>query len=432
MHSELYLDTARLGRMSPGARSAEQDFCWLASQLGSSLYLERFLSNGFQALPARISSRLDGLRCWTGMSGFRRKFSAFVRQPRGLPAYFFGQSSASIRFVAQCLFSQSQAVLATDLVWPPYLNVLKQSAAAAGATLHVVPLSQVVHGDGGTDSDVLDAILSAFVEHQCDGLFVSDITNLGVRLPVQRLSCNIRSHRPESFIAIDGAQALHQRPIDLARLRCDLYMTGTQKWFGSYHPLRVVFAGSENSKHIVTSVAEHLAASNMADGLFSFCRELEGDNPSSCGETINVSALIAAAGALADATRDSAANQNSWVALRRNASALSDWLRGSRWRVTTIHDSLASGIVVARSRDATTARRLKEMLLLRGLIASPFRDGSVRLSMPRFNMPIRQQTTIRRALDACGRSADQPHSEDMLSDPTAARARTGKMKRSPI
>ncbi len=39
MTTELYLDTARLGRMCRGARVAEQDFATLASQLGSSLYL---------------------------------------------------------------------------------------------------------------------------------------------------------------------------------------------------------------------------------------------------------------------------------------------------------------------------------------------------------------------------------------------------------
>ena len=36
MGTELYLDTARLGRMCPGARLAEQEFGWLVSRLGSS------------------------------------------------------------------------------------------------------------------------------------------------------------------------------------------------------------------------------------------------------------------------------------------------------------------------------------------------------------------------------------------------------------
>jgi len=47
MKAEIFLDTARLGRMCPGARRAEQSFARLVSQLGSSLYLEQFLLNGY-------------------------------------------------------------------------------------------------------------------------------------------------------------------------------------------------------------------------------------------------------------------------------------------------------------------------------------------------------------------------------------------------
>ena len=55
MSTELYLDTARLGRMCNGARLAEQDFGRLVGRLGSSLYLEQFLADGFRSLPNTIS-----------------------------------------------------------------------------------------------------------------------------------------------------------------------------------------------------------------------------------------------------------------------------------------------------------------------------------------------------------------------------------------
>jgi hypothetical protein len=57
MTTELYFDTARLGRMCKEARQAEQDFSKLASQLGSSLYWERFLAEGFEALPTSLRDR---------------------------------------------------------------------------------------------------------------------------------------------------------------------------------------------------------------------------------------------------------------------------------------------------------------------------------------------------------------------------------------
>ena len=54
MSTELYLDTARLGRMCRGARTAEQEFAGLVSQLRSTLYFGRFLTDGFDG-----SSRRD-------------------------------------------------------------------------------------------------------------------------------------------------------------------------------------------------------------------------------------------------------------------------------------------------------------------------------------------------------------------------------------
>ena len=64
MQAELYLDTARLGRMCRGACSAEQDFVRLVSQLGSSLYLEQFLADGFRSLPNSIRRGVPRLSCW--------------------------------------------------------------------------------------------------------------------------------------------------------------------------------------------------------------------------------------------------------------------------------------------------------------------------------------------------------------------------------
>ena len=47
MPARLYLDTARLGRMSPRAQRAQIDFVRLAGEEGCTLYWERFLRDGF-------------------------------------------------------------------------------------------------------------------------------------------------------------------------------------------------------------------------------------------------------------------------------------------------------------------------------------------------------------------------------------------------
>ncbi len=97
MGTELYLDTARLGLMCPGARLAEQEFGWLVSRLGSSLYLEQFLAHGFESLPVRYRRQAPRLQCWRGVAGFRQGLAEFVGQSQDGATHFFIQSSSLIR-----------------------------------------------------------------------------------------------------------------------------------------------------------------------------------------------------------------------------------------------------------------------------------------------------------------------------------------------
>ena len=57
----LYLDTARLGRMTPRAQAAHRDFCRLAAAEGGSPLMERFLRHGLAACGSRVTSHYPGL-----------------------------------------------------------------------------------------------------------------------------------------------------------------------------------------------------------------------------------------------------------------------------------------------------------------------------------------------------------------------------------
>ncbi|WP_410972008.1 hypothetical protein, partial [Salmonella sp. SAL4445] len=67
----LYLDTARLGRMSPGAASAHRDFVALAGDEGGGLYFDRFLTEGLAACPTPFATRYPGLAGWQGIAGLK-------------------------------------------------------------------------------------------------------------------------------------------------------------------------------------------------------------------------------------------------------------------------------------------------------------------------------------------------------------------------
>ena len=126
--------------MCPGARRAEQNFSGLVSQLGSSLYLERFLAGGYCSLPRRTQQRFGGLRCWTGVTGLRERLGQFTQQPANCPTYFFGQSNSLIHFAAHQLFANADRILITDLAWPSYRRCLQQVAIALGKSVVVLPL----------------------------------------------------------------------------------------------------------------------------------------------------------------------------------------------------------------------------------------------------------------------------------------------------
>ncbi len=186
MSTELYLDTARLGRMCRGARTAEQEFAGLVSQLRSTLYFGRFLTDGFEALTSCDRRRFPALRCWAGVTDFKREFGRFVSQPP-CPTILFSTSRSLIRFAAECLFDLASTVLTTDLAWPPYLEILQNVAAQRNATLHVIKLKRMVFNDSANVDAVVQAFVQAYRVHDCDGLFLSDINYLGVRIPVPQI-----------------------------------------------------------------------------------------------------------------------------------------------------------------------------------------------------------------------------------------------------
>ncbi len=80
MPDPLYLDTARLGQMSPRACRASVDFARFASEQGCSLYLSRFLAEGSTAWPDALSQRYSGLADWQGVAQLKRRLKAIVEQ----------------------------------------------------------------------------------------------------------------------------------------------------------------------------------------------------------------------------------------------------------------------------------------------------------------------------------------------------------------
>ena len=71
MPTPLYLDTARLGRISPGAQQAHLEFVRLAAEEPSSLYFEDFLQHGSTTWPDSYQRRFPALMRWPGINGLK-------------------------------------------------------------------------------------------------------------------------------------------------------------------------------------------------------------------------------------------------------------------------------------------------------------------------------------------------------------------------
>jgi hypothetical protein len=233
MATELYFDTARLGRMCSRARTAERDFSKLASQLGSSLYFERFLAEGHGSLPSRLRERLPGLACWHGIAGLKGGLQHFVNLPSDGSVLLASQSHTLITLGAECLFDRSDRVLATDLEWPPYLAVLKRTAVQHGKRLGILAVRQRVLSQQMDKAALAREIVQAHSQGGFNGLLLSDITHTGVKMPVWEVMHAIRSTTRPCFTVIDGAQALAHYPVDLTTLNVDLYLAGTQNGLGA-------------------------------------------------------------------------------------------------------------------------------------------------------------------------------------------------------
>lgn len=111
----LYLDTARLGQMTPAARDAQLDFVRLSAEEPSSLYFEEFLRGGFSAWPESYQRRFPGLRNWNGVSGLKQGLLQLAGAPDNWRVLLANRSLSLVNLAVRCQFRVCRNVLATDL-----------------------------------------------------------------------------------------------------------------------------------------------------------------------------------------------------------------------------------------------------------------------------------------------------------------------------
>jgi hypothetical protein len=383
----LYLDTARLGRMAPGAQEAHRDFVRFAGEDAGSPAFEDFLCSGSPAWPAARRRCYPGLASWGGLAALKQSLRQLAGIPSDLPLILANRSAQLMKFAARLLFHPCEHVLVTDTGWPSYHAALEREGAGRRRAITCVAIRDaVLRGRAGEDH-LVGLIVSAYVANRCDGFFLTAVSHDGIRLPVERIVQETRARQEVRLVAVDGAQDFCHVYPDLCHECCDFYLAGCHKWLGAYYPMGLGFYGRRRSRQVVETVLERmLRDGDLDDPLLLFSQHLEGGCSDGVAETVNLASLFACQGAVVDAVSPGREGRTTFALRLANAHAAADAIHGSDWHPLLADPALRSGILLLQSDSPLTRRAspglLRRAFHARGLAVTAYSDGLIRLSMP--------------------------------------------------
>jgi selenocysteine lyase/cysteine desulfurase len=382
----IYLDTARLGRMSPSAQAAQRDFARLAGDEGGSHRLGRFLIEGIDPA-SRRANRYPGLASWRGVVELKGALRGLVGVPDDLPLLLANRSAQLMKFAARLLFHPCRNVMVTDLGWPAYHCVLDAERRRANRRITTVEVRDSVLRGGIGEEELVDLLAEQFVRQGCDGLFLTSVSRLGVRLPVERIVRSIEGRCPVRFVVVDGAQDFCHTATRLQSPFCDLYLAGCHKWLGAFHPMGLAFFGTRRSRSVVETVlAEMVGSGDLDDPLLRFSDGLERGTLVEGLETVNVIPLITARGAVEDLVTEKLDDPATLSRRLDNLDSLADACGSRDWVPLAPVTDLRSGIGLFQAQQPNPresgGQALSEAFYRHGIAVTAYGGGLVRLSAP--------------------------------------------------
>ncbi|HEX5270190.1 MAG TPA: aminotransferase class V-fold PLP-dependent enzyme, partial [Gemmataceae bacterium] len=298
-----------------------------------------------------------------------------------------GRSAELMRLASRLLCHPCRNVLTTDLGWPSYHDILLSECRRANRRMTTVHLLNAILRGGVTEDEIVARVRNEFVLRGCDGLFLTSVSNLGLRLPVERLVRAVESAAQVWFVVIDGAQDFCHVSSDLRNEYCDLYLAGAHKWLRGYHPMGLGFYGRRRSRAMIETVlSELLREGELGDPLLRFSTQLEADALDGVSETVSLANLFSCHGAVEDATA-AAGGPTSFLASRLQNLDVAAGVAGAvGWRPLLPSESLRTGILLLEAERAATRGRpadeLREAFYGEGVALTAYGGGLIRLSMP--------------------------------------------------
>lgn len=395
MLEPLYLDTARLGRMSPKACRASIEFARFASEHGCTLYLSELLQGGFNAWPSALQRQYPGLSDWQSVAGLGDKLKAVAEARRDSEVAVAARSATLMRFAARLMTGPCRNVLLTDLTWPAYQQTVERERRTATCTVTKLALRQDILLSRVTEDDVINRVAETYVKFNCDGLFLPLVDNLGVTLPVPEIVERIRRMAPLRFTVVDAAQAIGQVPLELATNYCDLAIAGCHKWLRAHSPMGVAFFGAPSTRdYIHQSLIRWMKSGVIDDPLLAFSHEILFGDAQPFGETVAVAPFFTS-DAAAD---DSLHGPNAMKQSENGRQQLVDVAGLHGWRCLSPQDAMQSKILLfkksGRNAFKTSPDHIRNIFRSHGIALSTYPGALLRISLPEEALSEAQLTTL--------------------------------------
>ena len=370
MYSPLYLDTARIGLMTPQARQSCDDAMALAMHDPAHVFLQ------FQ-----MDGSSDAIRHWSGIGQLRKDVLEQIAIPTHNQLLMASNSASLLALAARCLFSLAPNVLVTDLIWPNHFNGLNIERMLSSSEIFAVEVrEQIIEGEP-VDS-IVSKIVTAYEQNNCRALFLTAISSDGIRLPVEEIIDAVTEIKSPRMVVVDGAQEFAQLRNVSANEKVDLYLFGSHKWLGAYHPLSLATFGCPGSAMVINQILSRMiSAGDVNDPTL----KSSINDRFEYNETLNLLPFFSLAGAIETHKQNKDMKGGLVESRIDNLHQFSQVTSEAGWkeRFIDVQDDFKSAIsIIEQPNRAFRSNEIEKRLRTSGISATFLPDGGIRASMP--------------------------------------------------